>query len=140
MSERGKIRNPKWAKQLRDYSGLRFGSITPTDIDGFLEFDDVLFIWIELKFDGAPLWRGQRLALQRPCDIIHGTIDGKGRRRIAAVLICEHTTPSSQDVDVARANVCQVRYERTWKEPSKPITCRKAIEYLLHQAGMDWRI
>lgn len=134
------IRNRGWAKQLRDFSGLRFGSITPTDIDGYLEFNDRLFIWIELKFAGAPLWRGQRLALARMCDVIHGTKNARGERRIAAILVVEHMAPPDQDVDVAQANVCEVRYDGVWKEPSKPIACRKAIEYLLRQAGMDWRI
>ena len=34
--DRGKIRNRECAGQLKDFSGLRFGKITPTDIDGFV--------------------------------------------------------------------------------------------------------
>ena len=47
MAERGVIRNRQFAQQLRDFSGLRFGKITPTDIDGFMDFGDRLFVVLE---------------------------------------------------------------------------------------------
>ena len=37
LAERGVIRNRQFAQQIRDFSGLRFGKITPTATDRLLE-------------------------------------------------------------------------------------------------------
>lgn len=66
-SERGKIRNREHVP-VKDFSGLRYGKITPTDIDGFVEFKDKIFILLELKFGDSVLKYGQRTALERGCD------------------------------------------------------------------------
>ena len=43
--ERGKIRNENHAKQLNDFSGLlRRRGITPTDIDGLIDYSGRAFI------------------------------------------------------------------------------------------------
>ncbi len=68
MAERGVIRNRKYAQQIRDFSKLRFGKITPTDIDAFLDFQDKVFIFIESKYKDSQLPYGQRLALERLAD------------------------------------------------------------------------
>ena len=41
--ERGKIENQDYAKQLFNFQGLRWDKITPTDIDGSLDFNGELF-------------------------------------------------------------------------------------------------
>lgn len=71
MVERGVIRNREYAKQLKDFSGLRYGKITPTDIDGFLDFGDQLFVVVEGKHAGSAIQTGQRLALERLVDACH---------------------------------------------------------------------
>ena len=48
MFERGVIHNRERGAQIRDYSGLRFGNITPTDIDGFMDFGGRVFVVFEL--------------------------------------------------------------------------------------------
>lgn len=128
---RGVIRNRERAAQLRDFSGLRFGTITPTDIDGFLEFEDVLFVWIEIKLVGVDLPRGQKIALVRSCNAIHGTENDKGIKRIGIVLVTEHNTPIGQDIDVAETNVVRCWYGKEWQEPKQPTTCKQAIEKML---------
>ncbi len=40
--QRGKIRNKNAVARLRDFSGLRYKTITPMDIDAFLEFLEYL--------------------------------------------------------------------------------------------------
>lgn len=44
---RGKAHNPGRYKQLVDYSKLCWGKITPTDIDGAIDFGGRLFILID---------------------------------------------------------------------------------------------
>lgn len=67
MHERGVIYNRERKKQIIDFRGMRYGSITPTDVDGFLDFGNKLFVYFEIKHDDAPLPYGQRLALERIC-------------------------------------------------------------------------
>lgn len=128
---RGEIENRERAKQLRDYTGLRWGNITPTDVDGLVEFDDKLFVFIEIKLNSTPLKKGQRVALARSCDAIAKT------GRMAVVLIVEHNTPIGTDIDVAPCIVREFRMRKKWREPLRPpLTCRDAIDILLKQAGI----
>ena len=48
MPERGVITNRARARQIRDFSGLQIGTITPTDLDGLIEFHDECFIFCEI--------------------------------------------------------------------------------------------
>ena len=126
MHERGVIRNRQLAMQIRDFSGLRFGKITPTDIDGFLEFGDRLFVFIEGKRDGAPLSGGQMLALARLADACH-----MPPRRIATAIVVDHAT-GPEDIDYANATVRTLRWDGKWVRPlQRGITLRAAIDRLL---------
>jgi hypothetical protein len=126
---RGVIRNRQYATQIRDYSGLRYGNITPTDIDGFVEFGDKLFVFIELKHKDAPLPRGQRLALERLTDAVGET----GRTSI--LLIAEHNT--SGDIETSQCKVIEYRYMKRWIIPHSEITVRECVDEILQQAGID---
>jgi len=37
------IRNEDFMRQIKEFSGMRFGRISPTDIDCFLDFGNKLF-------------------------------------------------------------------------------------------------
>lgn len=128
-TDRGVIRNRQYAAQIRDYSGLRYGNVTPTDIDGFVEFGDRVFVFIELKHKGAPLPHGQRLALARITDAIGET----GRKSI--LLVAEHNT--SGDIETSQCRVVEYRYQKQWLRPYKEITIRECIDVILQQAGID---
>ena len=52
MDKRGKIGNRRRALQIRDFTGLRWGNITPTDIDALIDFGDKVFVFIEVKKKG----------------------------------------------------------------------------------------
>lgn len=126
MHERGAIRNRQLAMQIRDFTGLRFGKITPTDIDAFLEFGDRLFVLIEGKRDGAPVAYGQMLALARLADACHCP-----PRRYATAIVVDHTT-SSEDIDYATATVRTWRWGGEWRQPlQRGIKLRAAIDRLL---------
>lgn len=126
MAERGVIRNRQFAQQLRDFSGLRFGNITPTDIDGFMDFGDRLFVVLEGKHFGSQLQPGQRLALERLVDACHCP-----PRRVAVALILDHVETPDQDVDFGACMVRAMRWKGRWvPQHHKQITCRVAIERL----------
>jgi hypothetical protein len=120
---RGKIHHPGRYRQLVDYSGLQFErGITPTDIDGVLDFNGRLFIFLEFKHGDAPLPFGQRLALQRLCD-------GLIRPHIqAAVILARHDDPVDREVMASKAIVSEYRWFRRWRKPQHQITVLQAIE------------
>ena len=122
MSERGKIQNGDYGGQLRDFTGLRWGAITPTDIDGFLDFGDKTFVFIEAKYNGAPMPCGQRLALER----LTSACSAGGKAAIC--LVGSHQTPPPALVDYANLSLERYWHEGAWHLPDKPMTIREAVD------------
>ncbi len=112
MTERGKIRNREQAKQLRDFSGLKWGTITPTDIDGFFEINNEVFIFIEIKFKGISMPYGQRLALERLIDILQ-------KDKNAVLIMAKHNDKPNVDLDAAKCKVIKYRFRKNWMEVNK---------------------
>lgn len=105
-----RIRNEGYVRQVKEFSGLRFGSIAPTDIDCFLDFGDHLFIFVELKYGETKLPLGQRLALERLCDACENA------DRKSCLIIARHECPPNVKIDVALAIVSEIRWERKWRQ------------------------
>lgn len=113
-------RNKDYGSQLKDFSGLTWGKISPTDIDGFLEFSGKLFIIIETKYDGAPMPYGQKLALERICDgLTHGDSH-------AILVLTKHN--SSGDIDMASTTVTAYRENANWFTEVPEVTLREMID------------
>lgn len=126
MHERGAIRNRAFASQIKDFRGLRFGNITPTDIDGFIEFGDRLFVFIEGKFGGASLSFGQRLAIERLVDACHNP-----PRRYSTAFIVDHDTTEG-DVDYASATIRAYRWFGKWMNPlQKGMTLKAGVDRMI---------
>ena len=120
-SSRGKIQNRERARQIIDFSGIRYGNITPTDIDGMVEYRDKAFLLFEYKFSDNDLPYGQELAFTRLTDCIQKA--GKH----ATFLVCEHMAEDcSLDVDAANAVVRKIYYAGQWytdgKRTAKQVT------------------
>ena len=65
----GKIRYPQRSKQIIDFSGIRFGNATPSNVDGLLELDNHFFVIFEFKhISAAKMSKGQRMMIERVCD------------------------------------------------------------------------
>lgn len=126
MFERGVIRNRQFASQLRDFSGLRFGKITPTDIDAAVEFGGRLFVFVEAKFGLGTMPYGQRLCLERICDAIH-----RPPTRYACVLVANHNEAAG-DVDFGASRVVRYRWGGIWRQEfRKDVTVRFAIDKMV---------
>jgi hypothetical protein len=120
---RGKAHHLARYKQVIDYSGLLFErGITPTDIDGLLDFGGKLFVFLELKLKGTNLPYGQRLALERVCDGLAGP------QVLSVVLVAGHNTPTGQEIRAAEATVVEYRWRQEWNHPKREINVRQAIE------------
>lgn len=121
--QRGKITYRERARQIIDFSGLKYQNITPTDIDGFLDFGNVAFVDFELKYDGAPVSYGQRLALERRCD----SAQRAGIKSLC--VICDHfVEDASEDVNAAHAIVREYRSRYKWIKPKSKVTLRGLID------------
>ena len=117
ITDRGVIRNRGYATQIRDFRNLRFSNITPTDIDGLIEYQNICYVFIETKHAGAELPRGQELALERITDDLE-------KVKPTITIVASHNTQG--DIDVGNAEVTKVRWNRKWRTMTE-ITTTKAL-------------
>ena len=118
--QRGAIQHREYAQQLRDFTGLRFGNKTPTDLDCFLDFGGSMFVFVEGKHDGAPLPFGQRLAFENLTNACQaGGVE-------SLLLVADHT--GAGDVPYATILVRCSYYRGVWRPAPREITVRAAIE------------
>lgn len=111
---RGVIQNRERKQQIIDFSGLRFGKITPTDIDGFIEYQDKAMIFLEYKFSDAALPYGQKLALQRLAD------NNQDAGKDSVIFVCEHdVSDCKQDIIADKAVVREFYYNHKWYPDNK---------------------
>lgn len=101
--ERGKIREREFAKQIRDFSGLRFNNVTPTDVDGLIEFNNCIYILIEAKFQEDKLPDGQLRALTNLVDTVFDA-SKKG-----LLIIAIHDSLPNEDIAFHRCKVSRYR-------------------------------
>jgi len=95
------------AAQGRDFTGLRYGNITPTDIDALIEYKDKAYVIIEYKFREAEVPTGQMMALERMCDDLQNF-------KHTILIIARHNQPVEQDIDGANAIVEKYRWRKKW--------------------------
>lgn len=113
-SIRGEIQNVARKQQINDFSGLLFGKITPTDLDGVIEYRNKAYVFFEIKYGGAESFPGQRLCLER---LVRDTAKS-GKHAVA--LILEHNIhDTSQSVPAAECAVREIYYksENGWIPP-----------------------
>lgn len=128
---RGAIRNAGRAaqSQIRDFTGLRLGNITPTDIDCLIEFRDKCIVIAELKYGKLSpdrLEDGQRLALERLAD---------NSAKPSLLLLAQHSHPVDELINAGEALVVWRREHRIWSEIKEPMTLRATIERFLTRYG-----
>ena len=128
MEKRGKIINRKRKKQLSDFSGLRYGKITPTDIDGFIDFGNIVFIFFELKLEDVELPTGQRLALERLVD----GMEKEGKCSIGIIAI-HGIFSTNKDIDASSCIVTCYRFKKQWVIPKKEYTLKQMIDSVLRK-------
>ena len=112
------IHNRSFKQQIVD-----FGKLTATDIDAFMDYKNKLFVIAETKFDGAPMHRGQEIALERLCDACHNP-----PKRLAVAFITKHH--SEGDIDLSKTLVTKYRWNGKWRYPKKTNELFDCVEYL----------
>lgn len=127
---RGKIQNRERARQIIDFSGLRFGNITPTDIDGMIEYQDKAFVYYEFKLQGANMPRGQELALERTVDSHIAAM-----KQAIAILVEHDVSDCERDIQAAKCLVSRfyLGKHHGWKNPKQ-----KETALSLTKKFFDW--
>ncbi|MBR1436894.1 MAG: hypothetical protein IJ587_00015 [Synergistaceae bacterium] len=108
-NNRGKIQNRERGRQIIDFSKIRYGNITPTDLDGFFEQGNKIFVFYEYKLPDVEMPRGQRLALMR-------IVDGLSTAGKSAVLfLCRHEAYNPEvDIQADKAIVEKIYWNNQW--------------------------
>lgn len=107
--KRGQIRLKARRRQILDFSGLRYGNITPTDLDGLIEYQDRAFVFYEYKYQGADMSQGQKKALTRLVDCIQKS------GRPSVLFLCRHEVPDCEsDVTASETIVHSLYYCGKW--------------------------
>ncbi len=109
------------AKQGRDFTGLKYGNITPTDIDGLIEYQNKCYVFIEAKMTGTEMPAGQRIALERLCDDLQ-------KIKPTLLILMTHDTPIDREIDFAKSSVEKYRYKGNWIFPQRVSTVRQLID------------
>ncbi len=110
----GRVLSQYRFKQSILFDGLVYGTISPTDIDGFLDFNNRLFVLIEAKSAGAPFCDGQRIAFERLA---------RGSRVPTVYMFVTHSIPTIEDVYLGDCGVAKVFRAPgwTWQDQLEPL-------------------
>ena len=118
--ERGKIVNRLRAQQQIDFSSIRIPGtrITPTNVDGLMDYHDIAWIGIEVKYSSEPVQPGQRIAFERLVqDLKHG---GEKEKPVLFIIADHSVTEVTEDVDAGRAIVRAFTMTGTkWRYPAE---------------------
>ena len=119
MTPRGVYQSKRRAKQLLLFDGLKWGNITPTDVDMVIEFKNATWVLCEVKFNGRTVGLGQRLLMERFVE------DMSRAGKTAIAIVSDHYIEDCEtDVDVKQTTVREF-YSTTdpiWKRTKNPTT------------------
>jgi len=127
--DRGKIKYIKRYKQLISYEGLeRLRKITPTDIDGLIDYNGNAFIFLEAKLEGKEIDYGQKLALE---NLING-LNESGHP--ACCLIFRHNKEPEELIIAKDCIVSEIYYQGKWRYYNK-----KNVLYYIKEFEKHWK-
>jgi len=125
---RGEIENIKRKQQINNFRGLLYGKITPTDVDGLIEYKNKAWVLIEVKYLENTLPFGQRLAFER-------LINDVSQKKQAIAIVAEHSVHNTEQdimVDGCRVREYYLSDKKRWMEPKQEITVKHLIDKFLY--------
>ena len=126
VTEESRIRNPYYAKQLIDFQGLDLdGGLYPTDLDAIIEYHDMEYILVEIKYKNKRVPYSQKLALQRMIEDFT-----KAGKRAIALIADHHESDPRKPIIAANCKVRELYYgeECQWRAPTRELTVRQAVD------------
>ena len=125
---RGSYNHTKMARQLLRFDGLRYGNVTPMDVDGLIEWKNRKRAILEVKMKNVKVLDGERLALERMVnDFYHA-----GKEAIA--IVADHTVfDAKEDVMVKDCLVREIYHssEKIWRPTNRMMTVEMLLSYFL---------
>jgi hypothetical protein len=108
--ERGDIKFKGRAKQLNSFSGMiRRRNITPTDIDGIIDYGGKAFVILEGKYGDAELPKGQKMALENLANTILSA-----NKRVVVIIYRHFVHDTNKDINVSKQLVSDIYFKRKW--------------------------
>lgn len=114
--------NREAKQQVINFTGLARDKIMPCDLDACLEYKNRGYVFIEAKYEKAPMPKGQELMYARLAD----DLDRAGKPTL--FIVAEHSQKDvNTDIDLANANVRMYYYQGQLFEP-KEMTVKKIYD------------
>lgn len=108
--ERGNIKFKARAKQLNSFNGMiRRRNITPTDIDGIIDYNGKAFVILEGKYGDAELPKGQKIALENLANTILSA-----NKRVVVIIYRHFIHDTNQEINVSKQIVSDIYFKRKW--------------------------
>lgn len=108
------INNRDRIKQIIDFDGLKYGTIMPTDVDGFIEYKNKAYVIIEMKHRDKEVQKGQLIAIERVVN------DLSRCGKLATAFVCEHNIDNPQeDIIASRTKVRACYFNGVWRNDGK---------------------
>ena len=108
--ERGDIKFKGRAKQLNSFYGMiRRRNITPTDIDGIIDYGGKAFVILEGKYGDAELPKGQKMALENLANTILSA-----NKRVVVIIYRHFVHDTNKDINVSKQLVSDIYFKRKW--------------------------
>lgn len=127
-NNRGQIQFRERSRQIIDFGGLQYGNITPTDIDGLIEYKNKAYAIIEMKYGNAEMPKGQKLAIERMVD------DLSSKGKLATAFLCEHDVANTnEDIIASKTIVRSCYYNGYWRNDGKR-TLKARLDSFVHFA------
>ena len=109
---KNEIQNMDRFRQPIIFTGLNFGNIFPTDIDGMIEYKNKSYLFFEIKYREKEVPFGQKLALER---LVNDTSE---KKHSIALIIQHDERDTNKGVVVKNCFVREVYYskEKKWRK------------------------
>jgi len=122
FSQRGNIKNKGRAQQINSFSGLiRRRNISPTDIDGLIDYNGKAFIILEGKYGDAELPKGQRMALE---NLANAMLDGS--KKVVVIIFRHNIHNVNEEINVSTQPVTEIYFKRKWF----PISSKSTLQVI----------
>lgn len=125
-----KIVNINRARQLNDFDNIMKGTIQPMDIDGFVEYDNLAYVFLEVKYLTKNMPPRQRLAYERIVKDTSNTPD----KKLSIAIVIEHSVEEwQQHVLIGECNVRELYFsvDRKWKAPNFKCTFNELATHFI---------
>lgn len=123
------IRDKVHNNQYVDFSGLKFGRVRPSDIDGFMIFNNLTIIFEFKHVNTHGISAGQQRILKTMCDRMHSD------KAHAIVIYATHSNDAyMSDLDAGNAIVQSWYFGNSeWRKAKSRVTAREFVAWLMRK-------